>query len=79
MINQEHLKEVEVSKYRKKPIVIEAFMYGIEPCPYWFQHKVSTNEIITLGNVCHIHTLEGVMKACQKLYKKIWKMLGEMG
>jgi hypothetical protein len=23
-------------KYRKKPIVIEAFMYGIEPRPNWF-------------------------------------------
>jgi hypothetical protein len=34
-------------KYRKKPVVIEAFRMGIDARPDWFQDKVSTNEIIT--------------------------------
>jgi hypothetical protein len=34
-------------KYRKKPIVIEAFRYGIDGGPDGFQEKVITNEIIT--------------------------------
>ena len=58
-------------QYRKKPVVIEAFMYGIEPRPDWFNHKVTSNEIITYAGTdmrdsseyyCEIKTLEGVMR-----------------
>lgn len=50
-----------MAKYRKKPIVIEAFKFRIDNCPDWFMDKVSTNEIITTENECNIHTLEGRM------------------
>lgn len=62
-------------KYRKKPVVVEAFRMGINPHPDWFQDKVSSNDIITYayGNsegpfifrktYCDIKTLEGTMRA----------------
>lgn len=64
-------------KYRKKPIVIEAFRMGIYPIPDWFQIEVTKNRIITHltndeindGNpwnhkktCCTIKTLEGEMR-----------------
>ena len=54
-------------KYRKKPVVIEAFQYGIDPRPDWFIDKVSNNDIITyceagLKPYCEIKTLEGIMR-----------------
>ena len=48
-------------KYRKRPIVVEAFRYYIDPRPDWFQDKVTLNEIITYETHCEINTLEGVM------------------
>lgn len=36
-----------IQKFRKKPVVIEAFRMGIDPRPDWFQEKVTINEIIT--------------------------------
>lgn len=59
-------------KYRKKPVVIEAFKFYVDDIPDWFMDKVSTNEI-TIHNCdysrygideayCLINTLEGVMK-----------------
>ena len=51
-------------KYRKKPVVIEAFMLGIDYIPDWFMDKVTTNEIILRGHDgADITTLEGVMHA----------------
>ena len=60
-------------KYRKKPVIIEAFKLGVDNIPDWFMDKVSTNEIILKGtssgfNHCEdtnadINTLEGVMHA----------------
>ena len=62
-----------MSKYVKKPVVIEAFQLGVDHIPDWFMNKVSTNEIILKGtssgfNHCEdtnadINTLEGVMHA----------------
>ncbi len=52
-----------MSKYRKKPIVIEAFKFRIDYCPDWFMDKVSTNEIVTFESHCTIKTLEGWMRA----------------
>jgi hypothetical protein len=61
--------------YRKKPVTIEAFRYGIDGRPDWFQDKVSSNDIITYCDEevsspfqksdklwCEINTLEGVMR-----------------
>jgi len=50
-------------KYRKKPVVIEAFKFRIDNIPEWFMDKVSTNEIITTETTCMIKTLEGCMNA----------------
>ena len=60
-------------KYRKKPIVIEAFRFYIDPIPDWFMDKVSSGEV-TLRRCdheqydiseayCEIKTLGVVMKA----------------
>ena len=60
-----------MAKYRKRPVVIEAFQYGIDNRPDWFNDKVTSNDIITFWGkdirhkedyYCEIKTLEGVMK-----------------
>jgi len=61
-----------MAKYRKKPVVIEAFEYGIYTrSPEWFNNKVTSNDIIThIGDdfrckedyYCEIKTLEGIMR-----------------
>jgi hypothetical protein len=38
-----------MGKFRKKPVVIEAFRMGIDARPDWFQDKVTANEIITFA------------------------------
>ncbi len=38
-----------MGKFRKKPVVIEAFRMGIDARPEWFQDKVTANEIITFA------------------------------
>lgn len=63
-------------KYRKKPVIIEAFKLGVDYIPDWFMDKVSSNDIIlyhipfdearanNYGQIwCEIKTLEGVMTA----------------
>lgn len=55
-------------KFRKKPIIIEAFRFGEDNIPDWFMDKVSSNEIIlskTWRDIpyCEIKTLEGIMLA----------------
>jgi hypothetical protein len=58
-------------KYRKKPVVIEAFQFGIDYMPEWFYMKMHTNDIITQGGhplanhiiSCTINTLEDIMTA----------------
>ena len=56
-------------KYRKKPVVIEAFRLGIDYIPDWFMDKVTANDIILRPDVhkgigaAEINTLEGVMHA----------------
>ena len=52
-----------MTKYRKKPIVIEAFKFRVDYCPDWFMDAVSNNEIITTETECFIRTLEGCMIA----------------
>ena len=60
-----------MTQYRKKPVVIEAFKYGIDNRPDWFNDKVTTNEIVTYVGYdlrspeefyCEIKTLEGIMR-----------------
>lgn len=65
-----------MAKYRKKPVVIEAFRFGIDHRPDWFCDLVSSNDIITRyvsddesdnpfdfrKTYCEIKTLEGTMK-----------------
>lgn len=66
-----------MTKYRKKPVIIEAFRMGIDVRPDWFCDKVTTNEITThyvdkesenaspfqyKRTYCLINTLEGQMK-----------------
>lgn len=53
-------------RYRKKPVVIEAFCLGIDPMPDWFCTARTQNAVVTHGTYDHlesasIHTLEGVM------------------
>ena len=54
-----------IKKYRKKPVVIEAFRFQIDDVmPDWFNKKRITNEIITHEDgTCDIKTLEGTMKS----------------
>jgi len=59
-------------KYRKKPIVIDAFKFYVDFIPDWFMDKVSSNDIILHqcgydrydieDAYCEIHTLEGIMR-----------------
>ena len=56
-------------KYRKKPVVIEAFKLGADGKPMWFNEKVSSGDVTLVINsagditCCGIKTLEGVMTA----------------
>jgi len=67
-----------MSKYKKKPVVVEAFQFYVEPMPDWFMDKVSSNDIV-LKNCdhdrysiddayCEIKTLEGTMQANARDY-----------
>jgi len=43
-----------MSKYRKKPIIIEAFKFGIDYMPDWFCDARTRNDVITYGKkTCH--------------------------
>lgn len=61
-------------KYRKKPITIEAFLFGFDSVPDWFMDAVSRNDVImhsnskhplpkTASDYCVIKTLKGGMIA----------------
>lgn len=60
-----------MGKYRKKPVMIEAFKFYVDPIPDWFMDKVTAYEAV-LHNCdykkydideayCEIQTLEGTM------------------
>ena len=51
-----------MAKWRKRPVIVEAFRYWTDPRPEWFCDKVTTREIITFETHCEIRTLEGVMR-----------------
>lgn len=53
-----------MAKYRKKPVVIEAFKLGVDNMPDWFMDRVTINEVVLHndfvdGTSADIHTLEG--------------------
>lgn len=57
-------------RWRKRPVVIEAFCLGIDPMPDWFcdartRNEVTTHAGLTYRDLDHalIHTKEGVMRA----------------
>ncbi|MFA1820562.1 hypothetical protein ACDX78_10325 [Virgibacillus oceani] len=56
-----------MAKYRKKPVVIEAFKYHEDNMPDWFMDKVTSSDIIIQNKTsieeayCEIKTLEGTM------------------
>lgn len=63
-------------KYRKKPVVIDAFRLGGE-WPDWWAQAVQSQKVITHNHdgrwaggpdVADIHTLEGVMRASKGDY-----------
>ncbi len=59
-----------MAQYRKKPVVIEAFKYGVDPRPTWFDDEVTKDNIKTFSTdnildeklFCMIRTLEGQMR-----------------
>lgn len=60
-----------MAKYRKKPVVIEAFLFGVDKEPEWYIEAVTNGrvEVIPAGietSFCYIHTLEGMMKAVEE-------------
>jgi hypothetical protein len=53
-----------VAKYRKKPVVIEAFQFKVtefDDVPDWFLYGIGDREITIFDDRCEIKTLEGVM------------------
>ncbi len=57
-----------MARYRKKPVVIEAFKLGYDPMPDWFMHRVTSNVVFLHMNGIKdghaiIRTLEGEMRA----------------
>jgi hypothetical protein len=55
-------------KYVKKPIVVEAFQFGVDDWPEWFNDKVRVYGSLQIGDICiydplqcSIETLEGPM------------------
>lgn len=62
-----------MTKYRKKPVEIEAFKFYIDDMPDWFMDKVTSNDIMLYNcdfkefaveeAFCLIYTLEGTMRA----------------
>ena len=74
-------------KFRKKPIVIEAFQMGIDNIPDWFMNKVSSGDITLRSDApddCHIesrgefktwseiNTLEGTTECHTMSYVYVW-------
>jgi hypothetical protein len=52
-----------MAKYRKKPVVIDAFCFGSEDEPDWFKYALMANKITNHPDRLLVHTLEGTMNA----------------
>lgn len=62
-------------KYRKKPVIIDAFHFGVDPyLPDWWMDALTRCDITTFGNpwehpeYAEIKTLEGIMRADRNDY-----------
>lgn len=56
-------------KYRKKPVVIEAFRYGYDDMPEWFNEVYGEKWAVSIhGDHMLIQTMEGVMQAVEGDY-----------
>lgn len=58
-----------MAQYRRKPIIVEAFLFGVDEPPIWFDAKIREG-IVKVHDVagyeqswCEIRTLEGVSTA----------------
>lgn len=57
-----------MTKYKKKPIIIEAFRYGFDEIPNWFKDAVKLQLVTPFSQYggqnrwCEIETLEGTMR-----------------
>jgi len=49
-------------KFRKKPVIVEAFQFGTAmDCPIWFMKEHRNGNIYIGEDFCYIRTLEGKM------------------
>jgi hypothetical protein len=58
-------------KYRKKPVVVEAFQWkghGFVKFPEWWERAVQSGEVFSQGKKAFIETLEGRMTATPSDY-----------
>ena len=63
-MKNEKLKDLKMSKYRKKPVVIEAVKFdGTDESVKWLLSQLKSGEIGRACNKLYIKTLEGVMEA----------------
>ena len=52
-----------MSRYRKRPVVIEAFCLNVDPMPDWFCDAILAGKVHTYTERhCYIETLEGVLR-----------------
>ncbi|KGE20050.1 hypothetical protein PWYN_12400 [Paenibacillus wynnii] len=65
-------------KFRKKPVVIEAFRIGIDPRPDWFQDKVTSNEIVTYTAVANPENLRSGIRDQEGVWCDIQTLEGVM-
>ena len=54
-----------MAKYRKKPVVIEAFRFAVDPFPVWFMDAINNGKVNLItqydgSHECTIYTLEGI-------------------
>lgn len=51
-----------MAKYRKKPVIIEAFQWGIDSVPDWWKNATGITVDVNTGSA-FIPTLEGIHEA----------------
>jgi hypothetical protein len=62
-------------KFRKKQVDVEAFRWGVDDPPAWFQDAISKGKVELDGSWAVIETLEGKMRA----EKGDWVIRGVQG
>lgn len=48
-----------MAKFRKKPVVIEAFRFRYDTVPDWFEDALDRKDVLICDHGADIHTLEG--------------------